>query len=264
MDPTKVDLIIRYALARAAHGEKPWDRELGPIHLLKFVYLADLAFAERNGGASFTGADWTFYHYGPWAPAVHDRVRAVAPMIAAEVVVPTKFENDALRWRIDDVEDAEEIEKAAAQALPNAVISAVMRAVKEYGKDTTGLLHHVYATQPMLHAAPGERLDMSLVTARARKEAEPAAAAPVSRRREKKLEEARRELQERARKKLAQVLSKRAAAKPARTPRYDEVFVEGQKWLEQLGGGDVEPFQGEAEFEDAVWKSAWRSDPGTA
>lgn len=264
MDASKVDLVVRYALARAAHGDKPWERELGPIHLLKFVYLADLAFAERNAGKTFTGADWIFYHYGPWAPAVHDRIQAVAPAIACETVyTSTRYENDATRWAIADPEEADEIETAAERELPMVVVSAVRRAVKQFGTDTTGLLHHVYSTAPMLHAAPHERLDFT-IAARAMpppRVSEPSA--PLTRKQEKKREEARRDLQERATKKLAELRERRASKKSQRRPRYDAVFVQGQRWLDELGGR-VEEEQGEVEFDDAVWKSPWRSDPGAA
>jgi hypothetical protein len=46
----RVDAILRYSLAVTAESDDPWDRELGPIHLLKGVYLADLAYAQRHGG----------------------------------------------------------------------------------------------------------------------------------------------------------------------------------------------------------------------
>ncbi len=42
MDINKVDLLLKYILAAA--GEEDFgNREVGPIHLIKYVYLADLA-----------------------------------------------------------------------------------------------------------------------------------------------------------------------------------------------------------------------------
>lgn len=262
MDSKKVELVVRYALARAAHADTPWDRELGPIHLVKFVYLADLAFAERSGGVSFTGAEWRFHHYGPWSPAVHNVVRATAAEIAAQVITTsTKFENDAVRWAIQNLDDADEIERDAERDLPSPVVFAVRRSVKDFGHDTTGLLHYVYGTVPMLRAAPGELLDLSLAVGAHPTSRKGASAAPLTRRQEKKREEAHRALQARARAKLDEILAKRATVQPGRRPRYDAVFVEGQKWLDKLGG-EVEEFDGEVEFDDAVWKDPWRSDPG--
>jgi hypothetical protein len=55
MDIYKVDLLLKYILA-AAGQEGYGNREVGPIHLIKYVYLVDLAFAERHRGETFAGA----------------------------------------------------------------------------------------------------------------------------------------------------------------------------------------------------------------
>ena len=80
MNLAGVDLVVQYALLEAGRRDDLFDRELGPIHLVKYAYLADLAHAERRGGETFTGAPWKFYHYGPWAQEVHARI---APALAA-------------------------------------------------------------------------------------------------------------------------------------------------------------------------------------
>jgi hypothetical protein len=49
MDINKVDLSLKYILA-AAEQEDYGNREVGPIHLIKYIYLADLAFAEKHTG----------------------------------------------------------------------------------------------------------------------------------------------------------------------------------------------------------------------
>ncbi len=46
------------------------------------------------------------------------------------------------------------------------------------------------------------------------------------------------------------------------SPRYDQVFVEGQAWLDRLAGEPIEPETGELLVSDAVWKSDARSNPG--
>lgn len=60
IDPGKIDTVIQYALAVAAEAENYRDRELGPIHLIKFVYLGDLA-SSTESGTSFTGVKWRFH-----------------------------------------------------------------------------------------------------------------------------------------------------------------------------------------------------------
>ena len=49
MKPARVEAVFGYALAVAAQADHPRDRELGPIHLLKYLYLADVAYAEAHG-----------------------------------------------------------------------------------------------------------------------------------------------------------------------------------------------------------------------
>ena len=65
-----IDLLLQYALLVAGEEDEHTDRQLGPIHLIKYVYLSDLAFAERNDGKTFTGVNWQFYKFGPWSQAV--------------------------------------------------------------------------------------------------------------------------------------------------------------------------------------------------
>jgi hypothetical protein len=50
--------LLKYILA-AAGQEDPGHRKVGPIHLIKYVYPADLIFAN---------------HFGPWAPEVYSRI----------------------------------------------------------------------------------------------------------------------------------------------------------------------------------------------
>ena len=76
MDTKRFDLLLKYILA-AAGQEDPGHRELGPIHLIKYLYLADLIFAEKHGGETYTGALWRFHHFGPWSPEVYSRIEPV-------------------------------------------------------------------------------------------------------------------------------------------------------------------------------------------
>ena len=40
--------------------------KLTQVRLVKFLYLADLYFARRNQGKTFTGLPWAFIYYGPY------------------------------------------------------------------------------------------------------------------------------------------------------------------------------------------------------
>src|SRR5690606_1699627 len=61
---------------------------------------------------------------------------------------------DTVRWSIVDEVEYRRIESE----IPIRACVAIRKAVKEFGADTTRLLHHVYATGPMLEAKPGQRL----------------------------------------------------------------------------------------------------------
>jgi hypothetical protein len=257
MDAERVDLLIQYALAIAAQND--WnDRELGPIHLLKYVYLGDLAHAARNGGATFTGADWNFYKFGPWSNAVHDRIRpAVEKLRAVERTFAftgdSGEDGEGVRWRLDGEPDLviAEIERS----LTGTVTTAVRRYVREFAGNTSDLLHYVYRTEPILHAAPNERLLFAYAV--------PEHVAPVdepkelSENQKKKLRQAMRTLKE-----DLQRRSKPRYVKADPAPIYDGVFDEGVKALDRDGGDELVEIDGEVTFDDELWQARSRHDRG--
>ena len=74
LDQTRLDRLFQYALAIAAQADDFQQRDLGPIHLLKYAYLGDLAHAQRHEGATFTGAVWQFHNFGPWSGEAFSRI----------------------------------------------------------------------------------------------------------------------------------------------------------------------------------------------
>ena len=260
MNLERVDSLIKFALA-AAGREDAGQQELGPIHLVKYVYLADLAYAEKHGGATFTGIPWRFHHFGPWAVEVYNRVGPVTRDVgAAERIFPSRYgDEDVVRWKLKDDELYEELD---AQ-LPSDVGRAVRIAVHKFGSDTNSLLHHVYMTMPMLRAAPGDALDFRLAgTMVAEFGPIPAEApkSPLSTKEKKRRKEALASLRSKIQEQLRAPKGREMVAPHA--PRYDEVFLEGQRWLDTLAGEPVRSCEGELEFSEAIWKSSFRSDPG--
>jgi hypothetical protein len=254
---SRVDLLLQYALLVAGEEDRPFDRELGPIHLLKYVYLGDLAFARRNGGETYTGVRWRFHHFGPWSPAVHDRIAPALQAIGADV---RQFESDYeeradwFRWSVrrdDYVADVE-------GKLPATITLKVRPLIREFGKDTSKLLDYVYRTPPMLGAAPGENLDFQL------------AATAVSRTERSdtklRLESVPATKLRRFKEKMAAIQNSAAARltqrvrliNPVKAPRYDEIYSDGLRWLDELGGENLEPGDKVVEFSPDVWKSITR------
>jgi hypothetical protein len=252
MDASKVDLVMRYALALAAREDQPFARRLGAIHLIKYVYVADLAFAQRNNGQTFTGADWTFYHFGPWSQPVFERIPHVVHEIAAvEHWFASKYDKDSVRWALPDDDHAEEILAKADRELPVEVASALKRAIRTIGNDTPALLHAVYLTPPMLRAAPRERLSFENLPPLPQKPSEEKPFTPTAKQL-KKQKEALRALQE----KIRSIPRRSSRTAPVPPPPYDEVFEEGVRWLDEEAA--VPELKGEVHFSDDFWKDPWR------
>lgn len=254
-DLGKVDLIIQYALLVAGQEDGAFDRQLGPIHLIKYVYLADLFHASANEGEIFTGVDWTFYKFGPWSQMVNERIEPALLLISADM---KRFDSqygdeDWVRWSLND----ERLLDEKQGKLPASITMHLRREVHRYLKDTPSLLDFVYKTPPMIHAAPGEILDFTkaLVEKRSSAENQPLKMQSLSNKQAKKFRDKMSGLRAAFHEKKGHV----KLVPPATTPRYDEVFEEGVKWLDGLAGEKFEDKDLVAEFSSEVWKSSSRS-----
>ena len=257
-DRFRVDRVFQYALAIAGLSEDWKERELGPIHLLKYAYLADVAHAERHDGSTFTGIEWSFHHFGPWAAEAHGRI---APALDQAGAVARAFSSesgdDHVRYRLPD-ERARRLADELERALPPAVRHAVASAVHEHGSDTADLLRRVYLTPPMLAARPDEILRFPTRPGRETPPPSTPDSGNVSRREKRRraaiLDEARKEM----RRLLAEKRKKRSPPDPA--PRHDEIFHEGTLQLDREAGESVRPSSGTLQFEDSVWTSSQRRE----
>lgn len=264
MNSQKIDFIIQYALAVAGQNDDYQDRQLGPIHLIKYVYLADLAYAEQHEGQSFTEASWRFHKFGPWSLDVFGRIETALEEAGATKtkVSHPKYEDDFVRWSLED----EELVRRLAAQLPISVSLAIQNAVRSFGSDTASLLNHVYLTEPLLRAAPGENLELS--PGRGCQPLHPETLdeegkVPLSR---KAKEERKRKLQDLkalVRGRLEERKRDPEFVPPDPPPRYDDVFQEGLACLEAEAGEPVELREYRAVFSDDVWISTHFPRPGT-
>jgi hypothetical protein len=261
LETTRVDIVFQYALAVAAQSDDYRQRDLGPIHLLKYAYLADLAYAERHAGTTFTGTNWQFHHFGPWSVAAFDRIGpSVTNAGASQRSFSSRYADDVVRYRLDS-EEAELLARRLERELPFEVTGAISRAVHQHGTDTADLLRHVYATPPMLNARPGSVLDFGTAVTRAL--ASTGEPTELDRKLSSKDKRARRSIIESARTEIQRRLHGQAAARavPMPAPRYDEVFFEGTAQLDRLAGEHVTASTGELRFGESVWLSSQRRDP---
>ena len=259
----RVKKLIKYILA-AAGQEDFGSREVGQIHIIKYIYLADLSYAERHHGQTYTNISWRFHHYGPWSNEVWSHIEPVISEIGAveRKYSSPKYENDFKRWSLVDDQLFERLD----HSLPLIIVTAIRKAIHQFGDDTSGLLHYVYKTPPMLHAAPGENLYFSIVKKltenkvienKLDKEKEPTVISKSAQKRKKAAIEA---LKKRMKEKLASKRdpSKRKPASPA--PRYDDLFYNGMVWLDSLAGNEIGEQEGQLEFSSDIWKSPTRSE----
>jgi len=257
MNAQKVDLLIQYALAVAAEEDSSWDRELRPIHLIKYCYLADLAYARTHEGHPFTGTHWRFHHYGPWSRDLFLRLEPAARSVGAhERRFSTERQENAVSWSLGP---GTLPPKGLEPSMPGEVASAIKSAVHEFGSDTVSLLHYVYTTEPMLKAAPGEILDLSAT-----------GPSPGMAPSEPETEHRVPQLSKTALKKLRQGVKERLQAAKERSaghqhapapPPYDEIFFQGQEWLDSLAGEQLLDEEGRVSFADSMWKSGGRREP---
>ena len=258
-DISKVDQLIQYIILTAGQEDDRFDRELGPIHLIKYLYLADLSYAALHDGKTFTGLPWRFHHYGPYCEEALFRIDPALILINADkkTIESTRYEDDFIRWSKSD----DELCTQLFNKLDLSITGAINRLVHSYGTDTSKLLDFTYKTKPMLHAAPGDFLDFTHIKDEAEPVDEQSASTcePLTRRQEKKRAEQLSQLKS----KLKEKLSKRHQPKFKFTPpRHDDVFFKGVEQLDASVGEDIATGDYQASFSDDIWKSKARSDPG--
>tara|TARA_R110000822_G_scaffold126082_11_gene261262 strand:+ start:20173 stop:20949 length:777 start_codon:yes stop_codon:yes gene_type:complete len=252
----RVDLLLQYTLLKAGEEDAFIDRDLGPIHLLKYVYLADLAYAKSHNGETFTGAPWIFYHFGPWSNEVHQRIEPALRAIRADRKdFPSDYEDrpDWVRWSLTNDRLCSEKQKS----VPFDIRVHLDGLIHKFRKDTPALLDHVYRTAPMLAAAPGEKLDFALEPpfVRAERPAEPQPSRTP--RQLKKLREAAKAMRQQHSEKSQ--TQDRFVPKP---PPHDPIFEAGIAWLDSLAGENFSDGELTAEFSPEVWKSSARKTDG--
>jgi len=259
MDTNRIDNLLRYILAVAGQ-EDLGNRELGPIHLVKYVYLADLAHSQKHEGSTYTNVPWVFHNFGPWSIEVYKRIEPIVRGVDAteRKISSPKYEDDFFRWELIDDELFEELDRQ----LPFEITLAIKKAIHEFGDDTSALLHYVYVTYPMLKAAPGEYLSFKprLETKENHIKTNNIMDTPLPKKDQKLSKAARKRLKEKIEAMLSEKLTKKKKPSVYSPPRYDQVFFEGQKWLDELAGKPIESQEGQLSFTRDVWKSPSRTE----
>ena len=251
IDKKKIDLIVQYALLIAGQEDDFASRMLGPIHLLKYVYLADIYHAEKNNGESFSGASWQFYNFGPWSPSVHNRIDlATAAIMAQKYTYNSNYsDDDVIRWSKSD----DDVLERLSSEIPSSITIRLKNNIRKLGKDTERLLDFVYKTEPMLNASPNETLDLTLCKPLLIDDIRENIGLRVETLSNKKKKIFSQKLN--CLKKNKKIDKK---LKPVATSRIDDTFNTGVEWLESLAGESLQESRLIAKFSDDVWKSDTR------
>lgn len=263
MNTQRVDALLAYILFEAQKSDDFREQSLGPIHFLKYVYLADLAYAEKHNGETYTGVHWQFFHYGPWD---RELWLYIEPSLATAGVLATKFPSDfsskeCVRW----ICDAEHKVKSVAMSLSIELQGIIARLVRRFSNNTPELLNYTYNTPPMLKAAPREHLDFSPSGWRidSSDNAFTRIKAPeLTHRERKKINLWKENASKILRAKIAEKIAQNKKQHHTSDALYDNVYLEGIAFLnadmmqEPLQEGNVE-----VSIDNNVWKSRARYDP---
>ncbi len=261
MNQELISTLLEFSLSVAAREGK-WQCELGEIHLLKLVYLADLAYARQHEGQTLTGVPWVFHSFGPWDKALH--LFLVAQLATGlyrterKGSVMGEYTRYALAEEDEDV--IEERFRELDRSLPHEAASAIARAVHQFGTDTQNLLHHVYGTEPMLRAAPEEPLAFSGLrsggVAPDGVSALTPSSEPPSRTQLRKAEEAKRQSKVR----IKALLQVRREARQAQVQRVDAdpEYLEIMSLLGQEDGMETPQATGLMDIDEGYWKTGIR------
>lgn len=255
-DSNKIDLIIQYALLVAGEEDDYLSRQLGPIHLIKYVYLADLEYARLNNGRTYTGIKWIFYTYGPWSEAVYLRLRPATNAINAnEQVFESAYDDkkDWIRWqKLDDY-----LLQQKEQGLPNLIATKIKRLVHKFTNNTPLLLNHTYKTTPMLIAAPTEYLDFTTAVSQKNELTPNLNTQELTHKQKKVLKSAMKAINDKFHKNKTKKMS---LVPPVITPRYDEIYEEGLEYLDSLAGEQFSEKELNVKFMSDIWKSSTRNN----
>ncbi|MBW1676111.1 MAG: hypothetical protein JRJ79_05785 [Deltaproteobacteria bacterium] len=235
----KADILklIRYITSLATEREEV----LSPIRLVKFLYLADLYHARRNGGVTLTGWPWRFVHYGPFCRESLDAIKmAVAEGLIEAIPYVSQFDDEEhLLYRCS-------VDKQSGRMpdVPFYVTGPLQGAVRKWAVDTFALLDHVYfETEPMTDVHPGDLLDFS-------KASEPRPSKDIS------MKKLSKEKIARGKELVSKITAKQSRFQPEsfwigrERPIYDEAYFEAVNYLNE-SPLDFS-IQGEARIEDSV------------
>jgi hypothetical protein len=253
MDIQRIHALIRFILAVSSDDEDWKSRELGPIHIIKYVFLADMYCADKNSGGTYTGINWKFHSFGPWDYDFYKEIPNAVKMIGGDVrKFESLYDKDGERFSLNDCSPDD-----AAKDLPLSFVYLLQNDIRKFGSSTNELLHYVYTTPPMTNAVPGQFLDFSHPVFLRHQEQSRELSPEMTARGKKKQQQRIYEIREKIALQLETKRKKRI--KPAQ-PRYDEIFFKGTMELDRDLHSPLEHHQGVLQVNESAWPGNWRKN----
>lgn len=129
--------------------------------LIKFLYLLDLFTAEESAGKTWTGAEWRFLHFGPFAGTLADQIDYLASKSFIEQSAGGGTDKEYFLYSLGEWNSARPLREIGVSA---NVAFRIAAAIREYAGNLNKLLEWVYFhTLPMQSARPGEKLSFDEV-----------------------------------------------------------------------------------------------------
>jgi hypothetical protein len=195
---------------------------LTPIHILKYVYLADLFHARDNNGKTFTGIGWKFHSFGPYEYSALMAINESSQqgLLQSKQITSLKSENDFAIYFVKSADTP--LVKSIERKFSARAWSNLQSSIKKHGSNTSSLLHFVYFnTEPMENAVPGEELKFELAAWPAVEE-------------QSKLEPANKKILSKARELVSKIKGPQLQlVSTSLTPDQQKVLAEGISWLNE-------------------------------
>lgn len=129
---------------------------LTTTQLVKYLYLLDYHYAQRNEGKTFTNIEWRFLHFGPYSSAISSQLDLLVGKSFIESKPIQSNTSDGVLYSLSDWKQIETLEKLG---VARDVVLELIQHIKNFKTDLNKLLHYVYfSTEPMEEAKPNDIL----------------------------------------------------------------------------------------------------------
>jgi len=208
MNTKKIISLIKAICARIQELEG----YLNKTKLLKILYLIDIEYYKKHKNI-YTGFNWIFYDYGPWAYEyndIYDKIKASPDFKITEKEVPKTINF------ITCISDKKEVSEVFERPGDSMVIKGL---IDQWAlKDLNEILNYVYFyTEPMIGIKRREKLDFANIN---RLEQIPEFKLKKSKLSPQKINKLRIELKDKLSK------ARKSPLKQVVKPKYDDVYWE--------------------------------------